>query len=260
MLPTLQIGPLSLQTPGLILLLGLWSGLSLSERYADRFGLTATQLYHLAFRILTAALVGARLGYVLRYPQAFLSSPLSLISLNPSLLEPWGAGLAALGMGLLYLKQQQISPLRAMDALTPALAVLSCSIHLADLASGNGYGLPTDLPWGIELWGMRRHPSQLYELLASLGILILFWPARSSAAASRSPSTAGIYFLKFVAWSAAARLFLEFFRGDSQLLLGSFRQAQIIAWLLLAASLWGINRLSPHTQPHSDSTDYEVPA
>lgn len=259
MLPILQIGPLSLQTPGLILLLGLWSGLSLAERYAERFGLNAAQLYNLTFRILIAALVGARFAYVLRFPQVFRSSPLSLFSLNPGLLEPWGAALAALGIGFLYLKRQQIPPLKAFDALTPTLAVLACSLHLANLASGNGYGLPADLPWAIELWGMRRHPVQLYELFAGLGILALLWPARAAAVVSYPASTAGIYFLKFIAWSAAARLFLDFFRGDSQLLPGNFRQAQVIAWLLLAASLWGINRLSQGSQPLHSSADHEVP-
>lgn len=42
--------------------------------------------------------------------------------------------------------------------------------------------------------------------------------------------------------SAAARLFLEAFRGDSTLIFGSFRSAQVLAWLVLGLALWAIAR------------------
>ena len=37
MFPVLQIGPLALQTPGLLILIGIWVGLSVMERFASRF-------------------------------------------------------------------------------------------------------------------------------------------------------------------------------------------------------------------------------
>jgi len=44
-------------------------------------------------------------------------------------------------------------------------------------------------------------------------------------------------FLLFAALTAGARLFLEAFRGDSTLILGGLRLAQVIAWVMLAATL-----------------------
>lgn len=90
MLPILHIGPLAIQVPGLVLLLGLWLGLSLTERYAPRYGMDSKILYNLVIISILAGVVGARLLYVARFPDAFLSKPASIISLNPSLLDLWG--------------------------------------------------------------------------------------------------------------------------------------------------------------------------
>ena len=59
MLPILQIGPLAIQTPGLILLGGLWLGLSLSERHARRYKVDPGVLYNLVFLLLIVGILGA---------------------------------------------------------------------------------------------------------------------------------------------------------------------------------------------------------
>jgi prolipoprotein diacylglyceryltransferase len=98
-----------------------------------------------------------------------------------------------------------------LDALTPFFAVFALGLGLAHLASGSAFGKETTLPWGIELWGAVRHPSQVYEILASLLILGLLWFQRADA-------RPGLHFLTFAALtSGCASLFLEAFRGDSTL-------------------------------------------
>jgi hypothetical protein len=42
----------------------------------------------------------------------------------------------------------------------------------------------------------------------------------------------------FAALTAGARLFLEAFRGDSTLIFGGIRFAQLIAWIVLALALF----------------------
>ena len=53
----------------------------------------------------------------------------------------------------------------------------------------------------------------------------------------------GLTFWAFSALSALSRLVLEAWRGDSEIIFGGLRLAQIAAWLLLALSLWAIGRL-----------------
>jgi len=50
----------------------------------------------------------------------------------------------------------------------------------------------------------------------------------------------GAIFWIFVGMTSASRLFLEAFRGDSTLILGGFRQDQLLAWIVLVFSLFGL--------------------
>ena len=56
MFPILQIGPLALQTPGLFIIIGIWLGLSTSERFASRFHIDPNQLYNLVLVSLLAGI------------------------------------------------------------------------------------------------------------------------------------------------------------------------------------------------------------
>ena len=167
MLPILQVGPFALQLPGLILLAGLWLGINLAERYADRFGVKASELSKLIMLSLLAALLGARLVYALRYLEVFLASPLSLLSLNPGLLDSLGGLACAILVGWIYTQRKKLPLWGTLDALTPAAAVMAIFLALAHLASGAAFGAETNLPWALELWGASRHPSQIYEALAA---------------------------------------------------------------------------------------------
>ncbi len=243
MLPILQIGPLSLQTPGLILLLALWIGLGQTEKYAVRAGQDANRIYSLALVMLAAGVLGARLAYAARNFSAFAASPLGIFSLNPAMLDPNGGLATAALAGLVYGQRRHMPLWPTLDALTPALAILAIGLGAAHLASGDAFGAPTrplsrqgtGAAWGLELWGEKRHPSQIYEIAAAAVIAVLVWPRAEKAAP-------GMRFLAFLALSAFARLFLEAFRGDSTLLVGSLRTAQVIAWLVLAAALGMIGK------------------
>ena len=238
MLPVVNIGPLALQTPGLILLIGLWMGLSLAEKFSTKRGMPANLLYNLVFVLLVAGIIGARLTYLFRFPEAFASSPSSLISLNPGLLDPIGGLAVGSICGAIYAQRKKLAFWQVMDALTPMLAVMAIALGLSHLASGAAFGATTQVPWAIDLWGAKRHPSQVYQIMAAMAILLILWPGRWG-----QQEPAGRYFLLFVVLSTLAQLILEGFRGDSLLLPGGWRAAQVGAWLLLAASLWGLHRL-----------------
>ncbi len=238
MLPIIQIGPLAIQTTGMIMLIGLWAGLSLSERYVSRHGWNSDDLYNLVLVILIAGLVGARLSYILRFPSAFMTSPISILSLNPALLDPWGGVAVGLTAGLIYGQRKNLPFWETLDIMTPALGVLSIASGLAHLASGSAFGAPSSVPWAIELWGARRQPTQVYEVLGAGLILTAVWLGRDRLASRGS----GVLFLSFLALSSAMRLILEAFRGDSVLLPDGIRSAQVIAWLVLAASLLALRK------------------
>jgi phosphatidylglycerol---prolipoprotein diacylglyceryl transferase len=233
MFPILPIGPLALPAPGMAILIGLWLGLTLAEKNAPRFGIKPVDLYNLVLLMLLSGIIGARLAYILHYPAAFAGNLTSVFSLNLGMLDPWGGLLVGLLVGLIYGQRKRMPLWSTLDALTPMLAVFMLALGFAHLASGAAFGAPADLPWSIDLWGARRHPTQVYEIFAAALILALTWPGRGAI----RPARPGVYFLSFTALTAGARLFLEAFRGDSQLILAGLRSAQVIAWATLALCL-----------------------
>lgn len=211
----------------ILLVAALWIGLSLAEKRCERRGITKEQLNNLTFYSLIAHVIGGRVLFALANLSAFTQSPFSIFSPNPDLFDPIGALAVALLVGFIYGQRQKLPLWGTLDSLTPLFAIFGIGLSLAHLAAGTAFGSPTTLPWGIDLWSAARHPTQIYELFASLLIFVLVWLPKTD-----SPS--GVLFLNFTALTALSRLFLEAFRGDSTLIFGGFRLAQILAWIALA--------------------------
>ncbi|MFN2197986.1 MAG: prolipoprotein diacylglyceryl transferase [Anaerolineales bacterium] len=250
MLPVIQIGPLAIQTPGLVILLGFWIGLTLAEKLAPRFGLKPDHLYNGVGLATLAGLLGARLSFIFLHLSIFIDEPWSVFSLNTQLLDVWGGLVTGILVLLIYIQRKELNLFAYLDALTPLLAVLQIALPTANLASGRGYGVPTSLPWAIELWGASRHPIQVYEILAGISVLAFVW-ANSRSANTGSP---GRLFLMFLALSAGTRVFLESFRADRTFLLSRFRRTQIAAWIVLLISLILLGIQPKHSpQPQNSS-------
>ena len=231
MFPILQIGPLAIRLPGLLLIVGLWLALVLVEREASRREIQGSLLTNLIFYALLAGLIGARLGHALHHLNAYVQNPLALISLNPDALAPLEGAVTAGLVAWIYAQRKGLPLWPTLDALAPGFSVFAVFVGFAHLSSGDAFGAPTELPWAIELWGERRHPSQIYEILAAVLILLLVWRSR------RWPMFSGFLFLEWLIATALGRLILEVFRGDSSIVLGRLRAAQFTSALILLISL-----------------------
>ena len=214
-----------------LLVAALWIGLALVERRSERQDISKETLNNIVFYGLLSYILGGRLLYALTNFSVFVQSPISLFSLNLDLFDPFAALASAVIVGYMYAYRQKLSLWRLLDALTPLFAALAIGISLFHLAAGTAFGSLTNLPWGINLWNATRHPSQIYELIASLLVFCLLWFRKTA-------SLAGSTFLQFAALMAGTRLFLEAFRGDSTLIWGGLRLAQILAWFVLALTLF----------------------
>lgn len=237
MLPILQIGPLSFQTSGLILIIGLWAGLTAIERFAKRNHSDVNTISNLVFFSLAAGLIGARLSYAGENIQAFSEDWGSLFSLTPTMLDPVGGFAVSLITALIYGQRKKLDLWTTLDVLTPGFAVLLIFVGIADLASGRAYGIPTSLPWGIELWGEKRHPTQIYASLSALAVLLVF-----NQQQKMSDRPVGALFLTWLALTAILRILLEPFRADSVIWGEGLRAVQFAGWVILAVSLFLLGR------------------
>lgn len=237
MFPILQLGPAAIPVAPIVLLAGVLLGATLIEWHTARLGLDRDAVSNMVYLALAAGLIGARLGYVTQHLDAFANDLLSIVMPTPTTLDPLSGLVCAIGAGVLYAVRYQLPLWRTLDALTSGIVIMGIALGIAHLASGDAFGAPAQLPWSIRLWEEDRHPSQAYEILAALAILILWRLGRD-----RSPFD-GFQFLLVAALFAGSVLVLEAFRGDSWLFRG-WRISQALALGILALSLVALHLLS----------------
>lgn len=245
MFPIIRLGPLTLQARGLILLAAFWVASDVAGRAAKRLGLRDDDVANLAFLSLIFGIIGARLGYVIQYWSVYRNDPGGILALNLNTLSPVAGIIVGFATAIWYARRKRIANRRLLDALTPSLIVFVAGLALADLASGDGYGAPTTLPWAINLWGALRHPAQVYDLLAAIVIGLMVW--RSSRPFD------GARFGLFVTLYAASRLLLESFHGDSAVV-ADIRVVQLLSGAALVAALFMLHRWAgawAHDTPHA---------
>ena len=194
-------------------------------------------MYGVAATAVFAGFIGARLAFVLRYWPAFSNNPLSIIwPLNIGY-EIWGG--VALGIigAFFYARAKQLAPIPTLDVLAPGIVFALMVVSLADFLGGPGYGSTTAVPWSIAQFGLRRHPVQIYELLVG-GIALFTWWRVSQPAAY----IAGRPFLFATAVYSVGRLFVDAFRETSSIIGDGYHLVQIVALLILLATLFQIGR------------------
>jgi len=227
----------------LALLSGLWLGLPLIEREAARSKMNASMLSNIIFYSLLAGVVGARMGYALEFSSVYLANPFSLLALTPTTLSPSAGLVVGLIAFVIFIQRKELPIGPTLDAIAPGLAAFMVCVGLAHILSGDAYGAPTNLPWAIRLWNEYRHPSQFYEIFIALTVFLIIRERFPK------PEGAGLNFLLTIALTSASRVFLEAFRGDSIFWPGGFREAQVLALIIMAISFYWIRKWT-----NSDST------
>ncbi len=237
MFPTINLGPLSIPAPELILLLGFLLGSIFAERKSKHFNVDPNKVEKVLWICLFAGIIGARLSYIARSPSAFQGNFLSIFSLNPNLLDPVGGLLISTAVGFAYVSKQKISYWAILDSLTPFFAVTAISLSLSNFAAGTGFGTPTTLPWGISLWNELRHPVQIYHLVSSLIALFVVYSIRQT-----DEYQSGFTFLLFISLTSGFRLFFSGFQESASFIGDGIRLLQLAYWIILAISLFLLNK------------------
>jgi phosphatidylglycerol:prolipoprotein diacylglycerol transferase len=236
MFPYVRLGSWLIQMPFLALLVGLWGGMILLEHESKRMKLNPSMVANLVIYSTVAGIIGARLGYALQFRALYASKPLSLLALTPTTLSPSMGFLVGLITFWILIDYQNLPVRPALDALAPGLALFMIFVGVSHILSGDAYGAPTRVPWAIRLWNEYRHPSQFYETFAALIIFLVILKRFPK------PDGAGLNFGLTIALTAASRVFLETFRGDSVFWPAGFRAAQVIALVLMAVGFYWMRR------------------
>lgn len=176
----ISIGPVSIRWYGLLFASGFLIGL-LMVRWMFRRDERPVEDVDILFNYMAVGtVVGARLGHCLFYePAYYLSHPVAILKIWEGGLASHGAFIGIFTAIWLYSRRRADQPLYwVLDRICVPTILAGSLIRLGNLFNSEIVGVPTHVPWAVvfeRVDRLPRHPTQLYESLAYMGIFWLLW-------------------------------------------------------------------------------------
>lgn len=280
-LPIPGIGPVTIHTYGVMLVVAFLVAIWVARRLATREGIDPDHVVDLGVYVILGGLVGAKIlllivdrGFYTRqftniledgggpvgqwlspYLGQFGAGIGTIARMSVSLLQAggvfYGGMIAGVLVGLWYMRRHGIAVWKAADVIAPAVAVAHAFGRVGCFAAGCCYGIPTDLPWGVTfanaysgtLVGVPLNiPIHPTQLYSSLGNLVLFGLLLWFY---RRKQFDGQVFWVYVLGYGVFRFVLEFWRGDPRggILGGALSTSQFVAIVMVTIALGMLARL-----------------
>lgn len=259
---------------GLLMVVAIASGLFVTLRLARQYGISKERVYDLAFYLVIASIIGARIYAVLLFPKYYVERPLEIF-------QVWKGGLAihgAIFAGILtlwwYTKKKKISFWLFADILAPALTLGQVIGRWGNYFNQELFGTPTSLPWGIPIDLANRpagfenfeffHPTFLYESILNLlvfFVLLAFHALRLKKKESKNKNQesgnvityklvptswylqAGNITLLYLILYSLIRIFMEQFRIDETPMLFEIRLPILVSISIIIVAIVLFSRL-----------------
>jgi len=219
MYPELQIGPLTLQTFGLMFALAFLAAGALIAKRLKEIGRPVDWAYEMGFAALIGGVAGSRIYFIVQNYDSVKDDLIGNLFSGSGLVWYGGAIGGALAV-LAWAWYRDFLGFTLLDLAAPALALGYAIGRCGCQFSGDGdYGKPWDGPWAMSYpdgtvpTDRTVHPTPIYETLAmGLGAWIL-WQLRDRF-------RAGVLFAIYLIYAGAERFGVEFLRRNSDAALG----------------------------------------
>jgi phosphatidylglycerol:prolipoprotein diacylglycerol transferase len=235
--PELHIGPLTLQTFGLMFALAFLAAGALIAKRLKEIGKPVDWAYEMAFAALLGGIVGSRVYFIVQNYDSVKDDLLGKLFSGSGLVWYGGAIGGALAV-LLWAWYRGFLGLALLDLAAPALALGYAIGRCGCQLSGDGdYGKPWDGPWAMSYphgtvpTDRTVHPTPVYETLAmGLGAWIL-WQLRDRV-------RAGVLFAIYLLYAGTERFLVEFLRRNSEVALGLTAAQLESLGMMLIGGVW----------------------
>jgi len=238
----LTLGGIQIRWYGLLIALGIGLGIALALRREREFGLPKDTVIDLALWGVPAAIIGARLYYVIFSWDTYAQNPVSALYVWEGGLAIYGGILGGLAAGLVYARSKGLRFLTLADVAAPSFALGQAIGRWGNFFNQEAYGVEVTAPWMqrfplavfIEADGRWHCATFFYESAwCLLIVLLLLYGTRRRW--FRCP---GDTFFTYVMLYALERAVVEGLRTDS-LYLGPLRVSQVLS-VLAALACGGI--------------------
>lgn len=235
--PEIDIGPITLQTFGLMFGLAFVAAGAVIARRFTELGRQADWAYEMAFVALIGGLVGSRLDFVAANWSDVKDDVLGSLFSGSGLVWYGGAIGGAIAV-LLWARYRGILGLALLDLAAVPLALGYAIGRVGCQLSGDGdYGKAWDGPWamaypnGTVPTRTEVHPTPVYETLAMGVVAIVLWNLRDRF-------RPGLLFAMYLVAAGFERFLVEFVRRNDDVALG-LTQAQLLSVaMMLAGGIW----------------------
>lgn len=240
-----MLGPVKIHFYALCILVGIVVAWWLSAKRWRARGGKPEQLEFVLMWAIPFGIVGARIYHVLTHLDDYFGP-----GRNPvTALYIWEGGIGIIGAisfgalgAWIACRRLGLSIARVADVLAPGIIIAQGIGRLGNYFNQELFGIPTTLPWGLEIDLAHRppgfeqfatfHPTFLYEMLWNFAIgLLLLWLDR------RFKLGFGKLFFLYVALYTVGRLGTESLRIDPAELLFGIRNHQFLTGALLVLAL-----------------------
>lgn len=229
--PEIDLGPITLQTFGLMTALGFVVAGWIIARRLRELGAPVDWAYELVLAGALGGLLGSKLWFALQqgdwsFDQLFSGSGLVW----------YGGALGGAAAVCGWAKWRGILNLTMVDMCSPALAAGYAIGRLGCQLSGDGdYGKPTDAWWGMSYEhgtvptppGVEVHPTPVFETVLVLLLAAVLWRLRDRF-------KPGVLFAIYLIASSVERFMIEFLRRN-EAVVGGLTAAQLTSIALAAA-------------------------
>lgn len=213
-----EFGFVKIFTYGMLVATGFLTAILVAASRGEKDGLDPQKIFDLCFYIMVAALLGARLMYIVVEYKYFSAAPLEIFKFWKGGLVFYGGLLLAVPVSLWYLKRHRMPVWKVGDIIAPSLALGQGIGRWGCFFAGCCYGVKTDVPWAVVFTdprslapqGIPLHPTQIYLSLNALLIFaVLIW-------LSRRKTFDGQVFWSYGILYSIGRFVIEYFRGDDR--------------------------------------------
>jgi phosphatidylglycerol:prolipoprotein diacylglycerol transferase len=253
MQPEINLGPITLQTFGIMFALAFIAAGALIARRLQEWGKPPDWAYEVILAGLVGGLVGARLDFIVENYDSVKNDLLGNIFSGAGLVWYGGAIGGAAGVGLWAWRRGMLNA-ALLDLCAAPLALGYAIGRIGCQVSGDGdYGKAWDGPWamaypdGTEPIDQTVHPTPIYETLSMGLVAYLLWRLRDRV-------QAGVLFSIYLVLAGAERFLVEFVRRNDEVLVG-LTEAQLFSLAMIAAgTAWLVakRRRGPLTKPAAD--------
>jgi len=237
MYPEINLGPLTIQTFGLMFALAFLGAGALIYRRLKELGKPVDWAYEMGFAALIGGVVGSRLYFIVQNYDSVKDDLLANIFSGSGLVWYGGAIGGALGV-LLWARYRNFLQLALFDLAAPALALGYAIGRVGCQLSGDGdYGKAWDGPWAMSYpdgtvpTDETVHPTPIYETLAMGFGAWLLWQLRDRF-------RAGVLFALYLIYAGIERFLIEFIRLNEQVALGLTTAQLESIGMAVAGAVW----------------------